>query len=232
MASDTVRNRLWLQLPGSVREHLSRHAKRVRLSVGQAVFHSHEVPRAVYFPETAVISRLAHLNDGQTLEVGLIGADGMAGIAVLPGTFMTYDGIVQVAGAALKVDAEAMVRELRHPGPAHELLGRYAWVLLGDSIQTAACNNFHAVGQRCARWLLMMRDVMGRDDFSITQDRLAQMLGVRRASVTKAARALQLAGAIDYKHGHLTVRTRRGLEAASCECYRVMRETHRRVLGS
>ena len=160
------------------RERLSHHAKRVRLEVGQAVFHAREPPRAVYFPETAVISRLAHMSDGQTLEVGVIGQNGMAGIAVLPGTFMTYDGVVQVAGTALKVDAESMLRELRHPGPAHELLGRYAWVLLGDSIQMAACNNFHTVGRRCARWLLLMHDVMERDDFPITQDRLALMLGI------------------------------------------------------
>ena len=155
----------------------------------------------------------------------------MAGISVLPGTFMTYVGVVQVSGTALKVDAEAMTRELRHQGPAHELLGRYAWVLLGHGIQTAACNNFHSVDKRCARWLLMMHDVMGRDDFPITQDRLAQMLGVRRASVTRAARTLQRAGTIDYQHGHLIVHKRRGLEAASCECYRVMREMHQHVLG-
>ena len=221
-----------MRFPDPVRERLGHYAKRVHLDVGQTVFRAHERPRAVYFPETAVISRQAHVSDGQTLEVGLIGADGMAGISVLPGTFMTYDGVVQVAGTALKVDAEAILRELRHPGPTHELLGRYAWGLLVHSIQTAACNNFHSVGKRCARWLLMMHDVMERTDFPITQDRLAQMLGVRRASVTKAARALQRAGVIDYKHGHLILRNRRGLEAASCECYRVMRETHQRPPGS
>jgi CRP-like cAMP-binding protein len=220
-----------MRLPATVRDRLSRHAKRIRLEVGQAVFHAHEQPRAVYFPETAVVSCLAHVKDGQTLQVGLFGSDGMAGISVLPGAFMAYDGVVQVAGTALKVDADAMARELRHPGPAHDLLGRYAWVRLGHSIQTAACNNFHSVGKRCARLLLMMHDLMERDDFPITQDLLALMLGVRRASVTRAAQALQRAGAIAYKHGHLTVRDRRRLEAASCECYGAMRETYQRLLG-
>src|SRR5262245_12609080 len=105
--NEPVSNRLWALLPGHVCERLLRHARRVQLEVGEIVFHAHERPRAVYFPETAVISRVAHLNDGHMLEVGLIGRAGMAGISVLPGTFMTYDGIVQVAGSAIKVNAEA-----------------------------------------------------------------------------------------------------------------------------
>lgn len=231
VAADAVRNRLWLLLPCAVRERLTRHARRICLECGQTVFRARERPRAVYFPETAVIARVAHLNDGQTLEVGLIGSDGMAGICVLPGAVMTYDGAVQVAGTAIQVPAAAMVEELRQPGPAHQLLGKYAWTVLGDSIQTAACNNFHPVGERCCRWLLMMNDVIGRDDFPITQDVLAQMLGVRRATITRAAQALHRAGVIDYRHGRLTVRNRRALEAASCECYRIMRDTHHDLLG-
>lgn len=231
VTSEAVRNHLWLLLPGPVRERLVRHARSVRLDLGHTVFQSHERPPAVYFPETAVISRVAHTHDGQALQVGLIGSGGMAGISVLPGAVMTYDGVVQVTGAAVKVEATAMAEELRHPGAAHALLGKYAWTVLGESIQTTACNNFHPVGQRCARWLLMMNDTIGRDDFLITQDILAQMLGVRRATVTHAAQALQRAGLVDYKHGHLTVRRRRGLEAASCECYGIMRDTRRDLLG-
>jgi CRP-like cAMP-binding protein len=232
LMSDAVQNSFWTNLPGAVRERLIQHAKRVHLDVGETVFEAHHRPHAVYFPETAVVSRIAHLRDGHALQVGLIGNDGMTGISVLPGVAMAYDGIVQIAGTAVQVDAVRMADELRHPGSTHELLGKYAWVVLGDSIQTAACNNFHRVQQRCARWLLMMCDVMGRSDFPITQDLLAQMLGVRRATVTRAAQALHRAGIIDYKHGQLTVRNRRALETASCECYRRMRESRHDLLGS
>ena len=103
--------------------------------------------------------------------------------------------------------------------------------MVGDSIRTAACNNFHRVDQRCARWLLMMDDVVGQHDFPMTQDLLARMIGVRRATVTRAAQVLHRAGLIDYRHGHVTVRDRQGLERASCECYRVMREAREKLLG-
>jgi CRP-like cAMP-binding protein len=231
VAIDSVENRLWQLLPGVGRERLVRRARRVLLDVGQTVFQARERPRAVYFPETAVISRVVQLNDGHMLQIGVISAGGMAGISILPGVAMTYDSIVQISGTAVKIEAAAMTEELRHPGPIHELLGKYAWSVLGDSIQMAACNNFHPVRKRCARWLLMMHDVMGHDRFPITQELLARMLGVRRATVTRAAQGLQRAGIIEYRHGHLAVRSRRALEEASCECYRAMRETHRDLLG-
>jgi CRP-like cAMP-binding protein len=231
LAGDSVRNHLWLSLPGAVRERLVRRAKRVRLELGQTIFRAHELPRVVHFPETAVISRVARVRDGQTLEIGLIGRGGMAGISVLPGAAMAYDGVVQIAGSAVQVAAAAMTEELRHPGAAHEQLGRYAWTLLGDTIQMAACNNFHPVGERCARWLLMLDDAIARDELPITQDLLAQMLGVRRPTVTRAAQALHRAGTIDYKHGHVIVRSRAALEAASCECYRIMRDRRETLLG-
>jgi CRP-like cAMP-binding protein len=222
---------LWLQLPAAARDRLLQHATRVRLVFGEIVFRAHERPRDVYFPETAVISRVAHLNDGRSLEVGLIDNGGMAGIAVLPGVVMTYDGIVQVEGNAIKIRSAVMAEELSHPGETHERLGKYAWTVLADSIQFAACNNFHDVDCRCARWLLMMHDTAGRDQFPITQDLLAQMLGVRRATVTHAAQRLHRAGLIDYKHGQLRVRDRSALERTSCECYRISRDTRKSILG-
>jgi CRP-like cAMP-binding protein len=231
ITNDSVKNRFWQVLPASAREHLISHAKRVWLNAGDPVFQAHEPLRALYFPETAVISRIARLKDGQTLEIGLIGSDGVAGISILPGTVMPYDGIVQIAGTAIRITAAAMAELLRQPGPTHDLLGKYAWAIMGDSIQGAACNNFHGIGQRCARWLLMMHDTIGQPDFPITQDLLAQMIGVRRATITQAARAFQRQGIVDYKHGRLTIRDRPALEAASCECYRIMRDTHRHLLG-
>jgi CRP-like cAMP-binding protein len=144
---------------------------------------------------------------------------------------MAYDGVVQMPGLAVKISAAAMTEELHRPGSIHDVLGRYAWTLLADAIQIAACNNFHSVTKRCARWLLTMDDAARRDDFPITQDLLALMLGVRRATITRAAQALHRAGLIDYKHGHLSVRDRPKLEAESCECYGIMRETRHRLLG-
>jgi len=231
ITGDSVKNRFWLLLPGTARERLISRAKRVWLNAGESVFQAHEPLRALYFPETAVISRIARLKDGQTLEIGLIGSDGMAGISILPGSVMPYDGIVQIAGTAIRITAAAMADQLRQPGPTHDLLGKYAWAIMGDSIQGAACNSFHGISQRCARWLLMMHDTVGQPDFPITQDLLAQMIGVRRATVTQAARTLQRHGIIDYKHGRLMIRDRPALEAASCECYRIMRDTHRHLLG-
>lgn len=153
-------NHLWTLLPAPVRERLNRHAKMVSLKVGQIVFRAFERPPVVYFPEAAVIARLTHLTDGHTLAAGLIGRDGMAGIGVLPGAFMAYDGVVQIPGTARRIDADVMARELRHSGPFHGLLGRYAYLLFINSIQAAACNNFHSVKRRCA--LLVADDARSR----------------------------------------------------------------------
>jgi len=221
---------MWTAFPTEVRDRLSQHARIVQLDAGRAVFREHERPEHVYFPDTALVSRIARLDEGETLEIGLIGRDGMAGISVLPGTFMSYDGVVQIAGTALKVDANAVRQELAHPGPVHELLGRYAWTVLSHSIRSAACNNFHNVSKRCARWLLTMGDAVARDDFPITHDLLALMLGVRRPSVTTVAHGFQQAGIVDYRHGHLTIRDRPRLESEACSCYAVMRAEREQVI--
>jgi len=223
-------NRLWAAFPLDVRDRLAQRARLVQLDEGRTVFREHERPEHIYFPESVLISRIARLDEGQTLEFGLIGRDGMAGISVLPGTFMSYDGVVQIPGTALRVEASAMRQELAEPGPMHELLGRYAWTLLSHSIRSAACNNFHTVAKRCARWLLTMGDVIERDDFPITQDLLALMLGVRRPSVTNVAHALHQGGIVEYRHGHLTICDRSRLEAEACSCYGVMRAERQQVI--
>ncbi len=199
---------------------------------GDSIFRAHEPLHAAYFPETGVISLLTRLPDGKTLEVGLVGKDGMAGMALLPGVnMMPFDGTVQVAGTALRLTSEALKQMVREPGPIHQLLGRYAYAVFALGVQTAACNNFHSLRKRTARWLLMLHDLAEDAEFPLTQNTLALMLGVRRPSVTIAARALQRAGLIDYRHGHMKIRNRRGLEAASCECYRLMRQEQQRLLG-
>lgn len=225
-------NQLLARLPGVVRDGIKPHLQRVRLARDQTIFHAHEPLQAAYFPESGVVSLLTHLMGGDTLDVGLVGKDGMTGIALIPGVnMMPYDGTVLVAGTALRMDADTLKRAARQFEPLHYLLGRYAYSLFAQGVQTAACNSFHPIRQRCARWLLMLHDLADGDDFPVTQHLLAVMLGVRRPSVTLVARDLQRAGFVDYRHGHVKIRNRRGLEAASCECYRLVRDEQQRLIG-
>jgi Crp-like helix-turn-helix domain len=202
------------------------------LKPNQVIFRAHTALSVAYFPDTSVISSLTHLKGGKTPEVGLVGRDGMASISVFPGVnTMPCDGVVLLGGTAERLNADVLRHEVHQGGPLHDLLGRFAHLTLARSMQMAACNSVHPIKDRCARWLLMTHDLIDGDEFSLTQDVLAMMLGVRRPSVTFVARALQRAGFIEYRRGRLRIRDRQGLEAASCECYQLMREEQRRLLG-
>lgn len=225
-------NQLLAQIPTALRASLSPHLRNVRLERGQAIVHAHAPLGTVYFPETGVIALLTRMHNGETLDVGVVGKDGMVGVALLPGVnMMPCDAVVQIAGTAKRMSAEQLKLAVRQPGGLHELLGRYAYSMFAQGVQTAACNSFHSVKQRCARWLLMIHDLVDGDEFPITQNLLATMLAVRRPSVTLAARALQRARTIDYRHGRMTILDRRRLEAASCECYGTIRDEQHRLLG-
>ena len=225
-------NQLLALLPSAARERLNPHLKTVSLKPKQMIFRAHIPLTVAYFLDTSVISLLTHLKGGQTPEVGLVGRDGMASITVFPGVnTMPCDGVVLIAGTARQMNVDVLRQEVHQGGPLHDLLGRYAHLTLARSMQMAACNSVHPVKQRCARWLLMTHDLIDGSEFHLTQDILAMMLGVRRPSVTLVARALQRAGFIDYSRGRVKILDRRGLEAASCECYQLMREEQRRVLG-
>lgn len=225
-------NQLLARLPAALRASLDPHLRSVRLERGQSIFMAHEPLRAVYFPETSVIALLTRLNGGETLEVGLVGRDGMAGLALIPSVnMMPYEAIVQVAGTALRMPSDVLKHAVHQPGNLRELFGHYAYSVFAQGVQTAACNALHSVKKRCARWLLLTHDLADGDEFPITQNVLATMLGVRRPSVTTIASAFQRARLIDYRHGRMKIRDRRGLEAASCDCYRLMREEQHRLLG-
>ena len=199
---------------------------------GQSLFQAHEPLRSVYFPETSVIALLTHVNGGDTLEVGLVGRDGLAGLASIPGVnAMPYEGIVQVAGTSLRMSSEVLKHAVRQAGSVRDSFGRYAYTLFAFGVQTAACNALHSVKARCARWLLLTHDLVGGVEFPITHNVLATMLGVRRPSVTTIASAFQRARLIDYHHGRMKILDRRGLAAAACPCYRLVREEQRRLLG-
>jgi CRP-like cAMP-binding protein len=185
-----------------------------------------------YFPNTAVVSLVSTLESGQSLEVGVVGRDGLAGTAVFPGiTTMSCDGIVQIPGAAQRISAEALRQALLADETLYSTLGRFAQVLLVRSMQMSVCNMFHSVEQRGVRWLLTVSDLIDNGDIPLTHDLMATMLGVHRPTVTLVLRALHNAGLINEARGLIEIRDRRGLEKACCECYGLMREEQRRLLG-
>ena len=189
--------------------------------------------RFVYFPLTGLVSLISTLADGMIVEVITIGREGMVGLPLfLRAASMPLTALVQVPGEALRMDAEAFDRLLREGNEEfRHLLYRYTQALFNQLAQHVVCNRLHSIAPRCARWLLLTHDRVGQAAFPLTHEFLAQMLGVRRASVTEVAGRLQQAGLIHYRYGIITILDRAGLEAASCECYGVIKQEYDRLLG-
>jgi len=185
----------------------------------------------VYFPETIGVSLLTYMMNGDAVEVGQVGHEGMVGLPVVLGSdFDDLEAMVQNPGTALRLGAAALREELEHIPELRPLLLRYVLVHRNQVARTAACNSRHEINQRMARWLLMAHDRAEGDEFPMTHEFLSMMLGVRRAGVTVAAGALQKAGAIRYERGRMTVFDRACLEQVACECYRTTRRSAERVL--
>jgi CRP-like cAMP-binding protein len=226
------RNRLLRALSPEAYAALLPHLEPVELTTGQVLWAADGPTHGVYFPRTAVCSLLTPLADEAPVESATVGCEGMVGMHVVLGTLTTHtQGLAQIAGAAARVDAGRFRDWLATADGALPQLLRYAQVLLEQTAQSVACNRRHAMDERCARWLLATRDRVGGDTFLLTHEFLAAMLGVRRASVTVAAGMLQQAGLLRYRRGRVTVIDAERLEEASCECYRVVREQHERLLG-
>jgi len=186
----------------------------------------------VHFPETAVVSLVSRLESGHALEVGLIGRDGVVGTALIPGiTTMACDGIVQIPGSAQRVSADVLRGLLLANQSLHSAFGRFVQLLLARSMQMSVCNVFHDVERRCVRWLLAVDDLIADGEIPLTHDELALVLGVRRPTVTLVLGSLQRVGLIHERRGRIVIADRARLEAASCECYQVMRGEQRRLLG-
>jgi CRP-like cAMP-binding protein len=231
-ATAITENRLLATLPEAVITALEGHMHPVQLEWKEVLFRAHEPLATVYFPTSAVISFVAHLESGEALEVGLVGRDGLVGTSVFPGiSTMSCDGMVQVPGGALRMGADELRRQLLANQFLYSAIGRYAQVLLVRSMQMSVCNTFHSVEQRCVRWLLMVNDLLCHDDIALTHDLIATMLGVHRPTVTLVLRSLHKSGLIDEARGHVRLRDRAGLEAACCECYGTMRAEQRRLLS-
>lgn len=205
---------------------------RVTLELGQTLHHHGDVIDQVYFVETGFISALTVLSDGQPLEIGLIGSEGVAGFAVVLGGKTSYsETMCQTGGEAYRMSADALREAFAKSAALRDLLPRYALIFQVQVAQTAACNAHHALEQRLARWLLAAHDRSGTAELSLTQDLIAVMLGVRRATVSIAASTLQRAGVIRYQHGKITIVDRTGLENAACECYEAVCGESRRLFG-
>jgi CRP-like cAMP-binding protein len=232
-AADTQPSSNWLlaSLPPTVLAHMTPHLERVRLDRKQTVFHAREPLRHVYFPTTAIVSLLAALDSGETLDVGLTGRDGLVGAVALPDvSWMPCDAIVQFPGIAYRLDAGLFRQSLRNFEPLSAAVGRYAYLLLVRSMQMQLCNVFHSVEQRLTRWLLTVSDLLATPDIALTHEVLATMLGVRRPTVTLVVGSLQRAGLIEEKRRRITIRDRQRLEAACCDCYRLMCEQQEELL--
>jgi CRP-like cAMP-binding protein len=225
-----VRNRLLRGLPAEDMALVRRHLELVSLQPRESLFKPGASIRYVYFPETAVVSLLSAVGNA-TVEVGTAGSEGMAGLpAFLADDTSSLRAFAQIPGVAGRMDVGTFTLLAAPPGPLHGILLRYAQAFLMQVAQTAACNAAHLVEERCARWLLMTRDRVDGDELQLTPDFLAFMLGVRRTGVTAAMSALRQAGLVDYAGGRVTVLDRRGLEGASCECYRAVRAHFERLL--
>lgn len=222
-----VANRLLATLPRGEYLRLFPHLEPIDLTFGEVIYDPGQVIRHAYFPNTGMISLLSSVGQQSTLEVGVVGNEGMAGIPLFLGVKRSRGrALVQGAGTAMRLKASQMRKESNHGGALQRLLHRYVHALLTQVSQSAACNRFHRVEARLARWLLMTQDRMASEEFRLTQDFLANMLGVRREGVSVAAGALSEQGLIRYSRGNITILDRVGLEAISCQCYRIIKEEY------
>ena len=225
-------NRLLEALPSSDLRRTLAGCETVELAFADVLYTPRERLSHVYFPIRSFISLIMPIDDSASLEVGLVGNEGMFGIPLVLGVDVSpVRAVVQGAGPALRMDAATFCRELGHSPALQREIDRYVFVQLSQLAQRAACTRYHVVEARLACWLLMTQDRAHADNFHVTQEFLAFMLGVRRVGVTKAASALQKRSLIHYSRGDITVLDRRGLKAASCGCYKADRESYDRILN-
>jgi cAMP-binding proteins - catabolite gene activator and regulatory subunit of cAMP-dependent protein kinases len=223
-------NCILASLPENDYQRLLPHLKHVSLNLGDVLHETDEAIRHVYFPIKSVASFIWKTEDGMTVEVGMVGGEGMTGVTIISGIkTLPYQTIVQGADGAMRMKSTALMAEFNRHGALHDLLLRYTHGLFIQVARTAICNRIHPIQQRFCRWLLMMRDRTGSDDLLLTHQFIASMLGTRRTDVTIAAGVLQKAGMIRYSRGHVTMLDLERLVASACDCYQISKAEFNRV---
>jgi CRP-like cAMP-binding protein len=225
-------NRILASIPASGLRRLGDHLEPVALDFGDVLYEPGKLISYVYFPLDCLISLLTAVDKRRTLEVGMVGREGMAGMPYVLGMGVSgVRAIVQGRGRAVRMRSSHFHTEFQRNKPLQEALYRYTYALMAQISQTAACNRFHEAEARLARWLLMTRDRVGSDEFRLTQGFLAHMLGLRREGVTEAATALKRRKLIDYVRGNIRILDVRGLKASSCVCYSLVKKVYLAAQG-
>jgi CRP-like cAMP-binding protein len=229
---DPLNNHLLAALPPEEWVRWLPELESVAMPLGQVLSESGVAMTHVYFPTTAIVSLLYVMEDGASAEIAVVGNEGMLGISLFMGGETTLSrSVVQSAGEGYRMRAQVLKNEFTRSGPVLHLLLRYTQALITQMAQTAACNRHHSLDQQLCRWLLLSLDRLHGNELVMTQELIANMLGVRREGVTEAALNLQRAGLIQYQRGRITVLDRAGLESRTCECYAVVRKEYERLLA-
>jgi CRP-like cAMP-binding protein len=227
-----IPNSILSALPEAEYEHLFAQLEHIEMPLGAVLYHPAEDMQHVYFPNSGTISVLAMVRSGTSVEVGMVGNEGMFGIPVVLGTVTApTEAVVQIPGEGLRVRADVLREEFKKGGILQDIILRYTQGFIIQITQTAVCNSLHSVNERLARWLLMCQDRALSNELPLTHEFIADMLAVRRAGVTVAAGNLQKQGLINYQRGHITILDREGLEGASCECYAEVKREFERLLS-
>lgn len=230
-AHDAYQNHLLAALPAADFARLRADLKPVVMPLGEVLYESGSQQRRVYFPTTAIVSLLYMMTDGASAEIAVVGNEGIIGVSLFMGGETTPSrAVVQSAGHAYQLTGKRLKEEFTRGGAMQHLLLRYTQALLTQMAQTAVCNRHHSLDQQLCRWLLLSLDRLSGTELVMTQELIANMLGVRREGVTEAAGSLQNAGLIRYSRGRITVLDRAGLEARTCECYAVVKKEFDRLL--
>ena len=230
-APDPRKNQLLAALPDAEWQRWLPQLERVELPLGQVLYESGTTLSHVYFPLTAIVSLLYVMENGASAEIAVVGNEGIVGISLFMGGESTPSrAVVQSAGHGYRLNAQTMKEEFNRAGHVLHLLLRYTQALITQMAQTAVCNRHHTLDQQLCRWLLLSLDRLQGNDLMMTQELIANMLGVRREGVTEAALKLQKVGLIRYARGHISVLDRAGLEQRTCECYAVVKKEYDRLL--
>jgi CRP-like cAMP-binding protein len=230
-APDPRSNHIVAALPEAEWQRLAPHLESVELPLGKVLYESGGTLRNVFFPTTAIVSLLYVMENGASAEIAVVGNEGLVGISLFMGGETTPSrALVQSAGLGFRLKGSIVKEEFARSGPTMHVLLRYTQALITQMTQTAACNRHHSLDQQLCRWLLLSLDRLEKPELAMTQELIANMLGVRREGVTEAALKLQRLGLIRYARGHIWVLDRPGLEQRSCECYAVVRKEYERLL--